>query len=284
MTFTISAPPYKKMGVTVQKIMLSKVFALIPVILISIYMFGLPALGIVLVSVLAAVATEAGIQKAFDQKITIGDGHAVFIGITLALILPPDVPLWLPAVGSFFAVAVVKHAFGGIGSYVFNPTLGAWIFLTLAWTQIMTPVSTPHIGQLSDLILENGAGFLIGVSPLALIGGVYLMYKKYIDWRVPLSYFVTAVLLVILLKDDISYLITGAFLFGVMFLASDMATSPVTKKGRIIYGIVCGILTVLYGYFANYVFAVFYGIFLANCLSPLIENNTLPKPFGGVKK
>ncbi|NOR48913.1 MAG: NADH:ubiquinone oxidoreductase [Methanosarcinaceae archaeon] len=281
MTLTISAPPHRVMGVTVNKIMWGKVLALVPVSLVAIYFFGLPAFGILFASVITAVATEAGIQKIFNQESTIADGHAVLMGLMLALILPYDVPIWIVVVGSFFAIAIVKHAYGGIGSYMFNPVLVSWVFLNLSWTSIMTTKSTPHIVALTDLILENGAGFLVGVSPIALIGGVVLILMRYVEWRVPLSYFVTTLLLVFLLKDDLSYVITGAYLFGVLFIATDSVTMPITKKGRIIYGIVCGVLTVLYGYYASYVTGTFYALMLANCIVPYIELKTLPKPFGG---
>lgn len=281
MTLTISAPPHKVKGITVNKIMWGKVLALVPVSLVAIYFFGFPALGILLASVITAVATEAGIQKVFNQEITIADGHAVLIGLMLALVLPYDAPIWIAVIGSFFAIAVVKHAYGGIGSYMFNPVLVSWVFLNLSWTSIMTTKSTPHIIALTDLILENGAGFLVGVSPIALIGGVVLILMRYIEWRVPLSYLITTLLLVFLLKDDLSYVITGAYLFGVLFIATDSATIPITKKGRIIYGIVCGVLTVLYGYYASYVTGTFYALMLANCIAPYIEIKTLPKPFGG---
>ena len=281
MTLTISAPPHRVMGVTVNKIMWGKVLALVPVSLVAIYFFGLPAFGILLASVITAVATEVGIQKVFKQEITIADGHAVLIGLMLALILPYDAPIWIAVIGSFFAIAIVKHAYGGIGSYMFNPVLVSWVFLNLSWTSIMTTKSTPHIVALTDLILENGAGFLVGVSPIALIGGVVLILMRYVEWRVPLSYFVTTLLLVFLLKDDLSYVITGAYLFGVLFIATDSVTMPITKKGRIIYGIVCGVLTVLYGYYASYVTGTFYALMLANCIVPYIELKTLPKPFGG---
>ena len=281
MTLTISAPPHRVMGVTVNKIMWGKVLALVPVSLVAIYFFGFPALGILLASVITAVATEVGIQKVFKQEITIADGHAVLIGLMLALILPYDAPIWIAVIGSFFAIAIVKHAYGGIGSYMFNPVLVSWVFLNLSWTSIMTTKSTPHIVALTDLILENGAGFLVGVSPIALIGGVVLILMRYVEWRVPLSYFVTTLLLVFLLKDDLSYVITGAYLFGVLFIATDSVTMPITKKGRIIYGIVCGVLTVLYGYYASYVTGTFYALMLANCIAPYIEIKTLPKPFGG---
>ena len=281
MTLTISAPPHRVMGVTVNKIMWGKVLALVPVSLVAIYFFGLPAFGILFASVITAVATEAGIQKIFNQESTIADGHAVLIGLMLALILPYDAPIWIAVIGSFFAIAIVKHAYGGIGSYMFNPVLVSWVFLNLSWTSIMTTKSTPHIVALTDLILENGAGFLVGVSPIALIGGVVLILMRYVEWRVPLSYFVTTLLLVFLLKDDLSYVITGAYLFGVLFIATDSVTMPITKKGRIIYGIVCGVLTVLYGYYASYVTGTFYALMLANCIVPYIELKTLPKPFGG---
>lgn len=281
MTLTISAPPHRVMGVTVNKIMWGKVLALVPVSLVAIYFFGLPAFGILFASVITAVATEAGIQKIFNQESTIADGHAVLMGLMLALILPYDVPIWIVVVGSFFAIAIVKHAYGGIGSYMFNPVLVSWVFLNLSWTSIMTTKSTPHIVALTDLILENGAGFLVGVSPIALIGGVVLILMRYVEWRVPLSYFVTTLLLVFLLKDDLSYVITGAYLFGVLFIATDSVTMPITKKGRIIYGIACGVLTVLYGYYASYVTGTFYALMLANCIVPYIEIKTLPKPFGG---
>ncbi|MCD4703192.1 MAG: RnfABCDGE type electron transport complex subunit D [Methanosarcinaceae archaeon] len=280
MTFTISAPPHRKDEITFKKINWSKMAALLPVILISIYFFGIPALGIILAGVLSAIVFEVAIQKVFNQKISIADGHAIMIGLMVALIVPPEVPIWIPMAGSLFAIAIGKHIFGGIGSYVFNPVLAAWVFLNLAWGSIMTPVSFPQLGAISNLVLENGAGLLIGVSPIALLGGLVLIYLKYVEWRIPLSYFMTTMVLALLVGDNLSHVITGAFLFGVLFIATDMATSPVTKNGRVVYGILCGILTVIYGHFDNYVYAAFYGVFLANCVSSFIENVTLPRPFG----
>jgi electron transport complex protein RnfD len=194
----------------------------------------------------------------------------------IALIVPPEAPIWIPVVGSIFAVAIAKHAFGGLGSSIFNPVLAAWIFLSLSWGSLMQPVSFPMSEGLSDLIFENGAGLLIGVSPIALIGGVFLIYHRYIEWRIPLFYFLTTIVLAIFVGDSLSYVITGAFIFGVLFLATDTPSSPVTKNGRVIYGILCGVLTVVYGHFDNYINATFYGIFLANCVASFIENKTLP--------
>ncbi|MBC7084990.1 MAG: RnfABCDGE type electron transport complex subunit D [Methanomethylovorans sp.] len=314
MTFTISAPPHRKSRINFRYIMWSKILALLPVSLISIYFFGIPALSIILAGVLSAVATETAIQKIFNHKLTIKDGHAVLIGLMLSLIMPPEAPLWLPVVGSFFAIAIGKHAFGGIGSYVFNPVLAAWIFISSAWPRFMTPISIPHVGQLSDFLLENGAGLLVDVSPLALIGGVYLIYKKYVEWRVPLAFFITMVLFpqtlnvvfeavglissgvlnplkymslifkFLEISPELPYSMIGTVFFGILFISTDNPTSPVTKKGRLVYGVICGLLVSIYGYFGNYVAGTFYGLFLANCLSSFIESNTLPASFGSEGK
>lgn len=310
MTFTISAPPHRKSKITFKSIMWSKALALVPVSLISIYFFGFPALSIILVSILAAVATEFGIEQIFKQKVTIQDGNAVLIGLMLSLLMPPEVPLWLPVVSSFFAIAIAKFAFGGIGSYVFNPVLAAWIFCKTAWSGLMAPASIPHIGQFSDLLLEHGAGLLVEVSPIALIAGVYLIYKRYVEWRIPLSFFLTMLLfpqtlnvlssiirlanegvlnpLMYLsqlfgffhLSGELRYSMIGMVFFGILFIATDTPSSPLSKKGRIIYGIVCGLLVSIYGYFANYVDATFYGLFLANCVASFIEVTTAPASFG----
>ncbi|MGB3906903.1 MAG: Rnf electron transport complex subunit RnfD [Methanomethylovorans sp.] len=310
MTFTISAPPHRKSPIHFRSIMWGKVLALLPVSLVSIYFFGLPALSIILAGTLAAVITEAGIQKIFSNKLTINDGNAVLIGLMLSLVMPPEAPLWLPVVGSFFAISIGKHAFGGIGSYVFNPVLAAWIFISSSWPNLMSPVSTPHVGQLSDFVLENGAGLLVDVSPIALIGGVYLIYRGFVEWRVPVAFFLTMVLfpqtlnvlfaaaelirtgvlnplmyLSLMFKFldpsiELNYSMVGAVFFGILFIATDTPTSPVTKKGRIIYGMVCGLLVSIYGYFDNYVAGTFYGLFLANSLSSFIETTTRPASFG----
>ncbi len=310
MTYTISAPPHKKTKLDFKTLNLSKIIALLPLCLAAIYFFGVPALGIIVACVLAAVATEFGIQTIFKQKVTIADGHAALLGLMLALLIPPEAPIWIAIVSGFFAIAVGKHVFGGIGSYIFNPVLVSWVFVRSAWSSYMTPVSIPHVGQFSDLFLEPGAGLMVGVSPILLIGGVYLIYKRYVDWRVPLAFFATMVaipqtLLFIsgvaaLVKEgvlnplmymsqffvflemspELPYAMIGAVFFGILFLATDSPTSPVTKSGRIVYGILCGVVVFIYGYFGNYVDGVFYGIFLANCVSSYIEFNTMPASFG----
>ncbi len=280
MTFTISAPPHKKEEITVKKIIWGRIFALIPISLVSIYFFGLPAIGMLLATILTAVATEVIIEKVFDKKSTVMDGSAILIGLMLALVIPPEAPIWMPMLAALFAVSVGKHAFGGNGSYVFNPVLVGWMLLSLSWGSLMVPVSYPQTSQITDLFFESGAGLLVDVSPLLLLTGIYLIYRRYADWRVPLAFFLTTTLLAVLFGDSLSYVFIGPFIFAVLFLSTDGPSSPVTRKGRLIYGVVCGVLVFVYGHFANYMEAVFYGLFLANCVSSLIDANTLPGSYG----
>ncbi len=308
--YTISAPPHKKSKFNIKSLNWSKIFALVPVALAAIYLFGVPALGIILASMITAVVTEFGIQTIFKQKVTVKDGHAALMGLMLALLIPPEAPIWLPVFGAFFAIAIGKHIFGGSGSYVFHPVLVSWVFIRSAWAGPMTPLSTPHITMLSELIIENGAGLLVGASPLALIGGVYLIYKRYVDWRIPVTFFLAVFLfhqviafvseIVHLVQEgvlnpllylasmfiflevpgDISYAAIGVVFFGILFLATDGPTSPVTKKGRLIYGLICGLLVSIYGLFGNYVDGTLYGILLGNCVASYIEIKTMPASFG----
>ncbi|MDF1558054.1 MAG: RnfABCDGE type electron transport complex subunit D [Methanosarcinales archaeon] len=280
MKLSVSHPPHIKQGTTVKTINWSKIAILVAVSFMAVIVFGLSALAMILVSAISAVITEAGIQKLSKQELTIKDGDAVSIGILIALLLPPTDQLWIPAIGAFFGVALVKHAFGGLGSNLFNPAIAAWVFMNMSWGALTNTKYVSHIGEYSDLILEFGAGRLAEVSSIVLIiGGLYLIYKKYIDWRVPSSFLFTTIALAVLIGEDLSYVVTGMLFLGVFILATETATSPITKNGRFIYGLLCGVLTVLYGFISyNYVVAVLYAIFIANAFSPFIEKNTSPRP------
>ncbi len=286
MKLTVSHPSHIREGVTIKTIMWSKIVILLILSLTSVAVFGLGVLALVLVSVLAAVLTEAGIQKLTNQELTIQDGDAVLIGLIIALLLPPDIKLWIPVVGAFFAVALVKHGFGGLGSTLFNPAIAAWVFMNMSWGALTGSESIPHIGEYTDLLMEFGAGRMAEVSSVVLIiGGLYLIYKKYIDWRIPLFYLSSTIIMAVILGEELSYVLTGMLFLGVFILAPDPTTSPITKNGRIIYGLLCGIMTVIYGYLTyNYVVAVLYTIFFANAVAPFIEKNTFPKPVNEVPK
>ena len=284
MKLTVSHPSHIREGVNIKTIMWSKIVILLILSLFSVVVFGLGALALVLVSVLAAVLTEAGIQKLTNQELTIQDGDAVLIGLIMALLLPPDIKLWIPVVGAFFAVALVKHGFGGLGATLFNPAIAAWVFMNMSWGALTGSKSIPHIGEYTDLVMEFGAGRLAEVSSVVLIiGGLYLIYKKYIDWRIPLLYLSSTIIVAVILGEELSYVLTGMLFLGVFILAPDPTTSPITKNGRIIYGLLCGIMTVIYGYLTyNYVIAVLYTVFFANAVAPFIEKNTYPKPVNEV--
>ena len=284
MKLTVSHPSHIREGVTINKIMWSKIAILLVLSLFSTVVFGPKALVVILVSILAAVLTEAGIQKLTKQELTIKDGDAILIGLVMALLLPPTVALWIPVVGAFFAVALVKHAFGGLGSTLFNPAIAAWVFMNMSWGKFTGSESIPHISEYTDLFIEYGSGRMAEVSSLILIiGGLYLMYKKYIDWRIPTLYLISTIVMALLIGEELSYVITGMLFLGIFILAPDPTTSPITKKGRFIYGILCGILTVVYGFLTyDYVVAVLYTVFFANAVAPFIEKNTFPKPVNEV--
>ncbi|MDI6859564.1 MAG: RnfABCDGE type electron transport complex subunit D [Methanocellales archaeon] len=276
MKLVVSAPPHIREDISVEKIMWSVVIALLPVAIVAVYVFGLPALYIVLMSVFTAVLTETIVQKTSNKRITIRDGSAVLIGLLLALLLPPNVPLWIPIVGVIIAIVFAKHAFGGLGHTIFNPSLIGLAFLMMAWPALMISAPIPRFSTTLPYVLEYGASRLVETSPLAMIGALYLLYKKYIDWRIPLSFIAIVALLASLLRIDASSIFTGGLILGAFFLATDHSTTPVTKNGRFIFGAGCATLIIIYGHFGNYFEGICYSILLMNCFTPLIDRYTKP--------
>lgn len=284
MTFTISPLPHVKSSENVKRMMWGTVAALIPICIAAIYLFGIPALTIILATVIAAVITEIVIYRAASQPITIGDGNAVLIGILLALLMPPGVPIWIPVIGAVFAIAIPKYIFGGTGTLVFHPALVGFAFLLAAWPQLMGASSTPYLSGISDLFIETGAGRLVEASPaLVLLGGAFVLYKKYVDRRVA----ITATVLLILLMPIFGmgsqhpYVLTGGYFLGLIFLAADPITSPTSKRGRLIYGTVLVVLILIQLHFNAYFTGMCFAVLLMNVFSPLIDRNTIPKPIGG---
>ena len=284
MTLTISPLPHAKSRESVKSVMWGTVAALIPVTIAAIYLFGFPAVKIILATVIAAVVTEIIIYKAASQPITIGDGNAVLTGILLALLMPPGVPIWVPIIGAAFAIAVPKYIFGGTGTLVFHPALVGFAFLLAAWPTLMGAVSTPNLGSFSDLIIETGAGRLVEASPaLVLLGGAFVLYKRYVDRRVAISATTLLILLVLITGKgwQLPYILTGGYFLGLIFLAADPITSPVTKRGRLIYGIVLALLILIQLHFGAYFTGMCFAVLMMNVFSPFIDKNTIPKPIGG---
>jgi electron transport complex protein RnfD len=294
----VSSSPHIRSGETVQRIMFDVVIALIPALIASIIFFGLRALLIVILTVVVCIAAEAICQKVLNKPITISDGSAIVTGILLAFNFPPTVPLYIPIVGGALAIVVAKQIFGGLGHNPFNPALAARAFLVASWPAQMTNWINPDgssaatpLGLMKlegiatpywDLFIGNIGGCLGETSALALlIGGAYLLYRGHIDWRIPVGYLGTvAVLSLIFSQDPLFYLLSGGLMLGALFMATDMVTTPITKRGRLVFGIGCGIITVLIRLFGGYPEGVSYSILLMNALTPLIDRYTKPRTFG----
>ncbi len=309
----ISVSPHIKDVISTSKIMLLVILALLPVTLEAIFLFKFDALQVILLSVISAVLTEAAINKMRRLPLTITDCSALLTGLLLALVLPPRVPFWIPLIGGFVAIALGKQIFGGLGYNIFNPALVARAILLLSWTKHMTrdfiplpPIDTvsgatplfvakqARAGLISvnlaqyykPLLLANSHGSLGEVSAfLLLLGGLFLIWQKIIDWRIPVSYIGTVLVFTYFLKGDpIFYILAGGLFLGAFFMATDYVTSPITRTGRVIFGIGCGIVTTLIRLYSGNPEAVNYSILFMNAWTPLIDRYIIPRKFGAVTK
>lgn len=303
----VSSSPHIRIPETTDKIMKDVQFALLPAVVASVLLFGFRALGIIFVSVVFAILTELVYQRLTKQEVTITDGSAAVTGLLLAMVLPPTVPLWLPAVGAIFAIVIVKQLFGGLGDNFLNPALAARAMLLAAWPALMTSwvtpqgiaAATPLVGivgktaeaatvavpNLRSLFLGYRAGSLGETSVLALLlGGTYLIWQRIIDWRIPASFIATVGLMSwIFGGDPLLHVLSGGLILGAFFMATDYVTSPVTPRGRIIFGIGCGIITVMIRLWGGYPEGVCYSILIMNIVTPLIDKFTAPRIFGEVR-
>lgn len=302
----VSPSPHIRDSVTVEEIMYSVIIALIPAVVAGAYFFGIGILAVIAVSILTAVVTEYIAMKLMRRKFR-NDGSAILTGLLLALTLPPTVPLWIPAVGAFFAIAVVKCAFGGLGHNIFNPALAGRIFLTLSWPSLMrrwpewvgpdgittaTPLQlwkfqntlTPYL----KLFVGNVGGCIGETSALALLmGGLFLIARKYIDWKTPVSFIGTVGLLMFLLgQDPIFHILAGGLFLGAFFMATDYVTTPLTGKGRVIFGVGAGILVTVFRMYSGMTEGVAFSILIMNGFTPLIDRVIKPRVYGtsGAKK
>ena len=354
--YAVSASPHIHQPISVKKVMWNVVIALLPALVVATVLFGYRALTLTVYGVIAAVVTEAIIQKLRRKEITVTDGSAVITGILVAFNIHAGAPWWLPVLGSVFAIAIGKHVFGGLGHNPFNPALLGRIFLVVSWPTLTTTgwprntfgamsgiasnisnipavnslitSATPlavvkslrdplfvasireyipnapqilmgdvaNLNTLQNVFWGNISGCLGEVSAAALLlGAIYLAWKRIIEWRIPVSFIGTVFLLTFLFGgiDGIFsasillpffHIFTGGIMLGAFFMATDMVTSPLTKTGRIYFGIGCGLLTTVIRLYGGFPEGVSFAILLMNLLVPLIDKYTLPKAFGEVKR
>lgn len=301
----ISSSPHIRDRETTTNIMGKVIVALCPAAIFGIYNFGMRALVIYFITILSCVVFEALFQKIIGKKIMIKDLSAALTGLLLAMNLPPDVPYWIPVIGSFFAIIVVKQLFGGLGQNFMNPALGARCFLLISFTGIMTsfsydavtmatPLADLKAGESVDVLsmfLGTIPGTIGETSAFALIiGGIFLIVLGIVNYRIPVFYIGSFSIFIIIYSLasgrglDVSYLFAhlsgGGLMLGAFFMATDYVTSPITPVGKIMFGILLGFLTFLFRIFGGSSEGVSYAIIIGNLLVPLIERVTVPKSFG----
>ena len=308
--YVISSSPHLRDNVTTARIMQDVCIALLPAAAAGVLFFGYRSLVILALSIAAAVLSEHFYCKAAHQRSTIGDFSAVVTGMLLAMNLPSTVPYWMPVVGSIIAILLVKMIFGGIGQNFANPALAARAILSLSWASLMNTFATPAFGNLAgvdavasatpiaaqnytlaQLFLGNIPGTLGETCKLALlIGAAYLLWRRVISWHIPAAFIVTFAVCYLIgtgfdLGATLYQVLSGGLILGAFFMATDYSSSPATDKGKLVFGVGCGLLLFIFR-FCKSTPAEWcsFAILLMNVVSPLIERVTGIKSFGEVKK
>ena len=307
--FLVSGSPHIHKNESVSRIMWTVVLSLVPAGIAGVIIFGLPALWVTLLAVVAAVLTELAFGILTKKKITILDGSAVITGILLAFNLPSNVPLWLPVVGAIFSIAIGKQVFGGLGQNIFNPALVGRVFLMASWPKYMTSFVKPfsfdavtsatplaalkegkvidHLSYL-DLFLGKHGGCIGEVCILALlIGAAIILIKGYISWHIPATYILTTALFTYIFGastlfsgDWLFHILSGGLILGAFFMATDYVATPLTAKGQLIFGVGCGLLTAIIRIWGGYPEGVSYAILMMNAATPFIDRYTKNKIYG----
>jgi electron transport complex protein RnfD len=325
----VSIGPHMHDEENTAKIMWTVTGALLPATLMSVYYFGMPAIMVILVSLLSALISEAVTQKILKKPATLSDGSAFLTGLLFAMNLPANAPLYIPAVGSFVAIVITKQLFGGLGYNIFNPALIGRAFVLISFPKLMTtfvPTSVMHVDAKTmatplvllkeegisklleiyhtkmalyqDLFIGNRAGSLGETSVIALLlGAGFLLMKKYITWHVPIPFIATVGVLSwlfggkegLMTGDAIFHMMSGGLILGAFFMATDYVTGPSVRSAQVVFGVACGILTVLIRLKGGYPEGVMFAILLMNCFAPLLDRGMRSRVFGkaearGVKK
>jgi electron transport complex protein RnfD len=312
-TFVVSASPHIHARDNTGQIMGRVILALLPAAVASTLIFGWRSLAVITVSVAVSVGVEALSQRVFRRPITVRDGSAVVTGLLLAFTLPATIPLWMVALGAAVAIFMVKQLFGGLGFNIFNPALAARAVLLSSFPVAMTAWSEPAarwlaadavsaasaLGVLKEAALKGAAaaqapygylrlflgtvpGSLGETSKVALLAGfILLLAFKIVTWEIPVTFVGSVALLSwIFGRDPLAAVLSGGLFLGAFFMATDMVTGPTTSRGRLLFGLGCGILTALIRSYGGFPEGVCYSILFMNCLTPLIERSILPRRFG----
>ena len=313
-TFIVSVSPHLRAPENTARVMRAVSLSLVPAVLASVYIFGWRALLVIAVSVVVCVATEVLSQLVFKRDITVRDGSAVVTGVLLAFTLPVQTPIWMVAIGAFTAIFLVKQLFGGIGHNIFNPALAARAVLLSSFPVAMTAWSTPvlSLGRMDTTAAASALGMmkeaakagtgagtglpfgyldlLLGAVPgslgetckaALLLGAAFLLIRRIIDWRIPVTFIGSVALLSFIVgTDPLFAVLSGGLILGAFFMATDYVTAPTTSSGRLIFGLGCGAVTFLIRQYGGFPEGVCYAILFMNCLSPLIELYMRPRRFG----
>lgn len=309
--FVVSGTPHVRSKESIQSIMRDVIIALVPATAAGIYYFGLRALILIVAAIVSAVFFEWLYQKITKKPVTISDLSAVVTGLLLAMNVPASAPIWVPIVGSAFAIIFAKQLFGGLGQNFINPALAGRAFLLASYPTEMTTWVVPNglsadaatyatpLAQLKaggldasigQLALGQVGGCIGETCAIALIiGGIYLLYKHVISWKIPVIYIATVFVLFAVIgrhgvRMPVQEILAGGVMLGGIFMATDYASSPVTPKGQIIFAVGAGLITYLIRTFGGYPEGVSYSILLMNVCVPLIERFTEPTIFGALPK